>query len=240
MHHHPHRILLSLMLLFLLQGLSHGQTINWGSTASTSSAGNKHLLSDGSTMNGGFTFQIGYFNSGFVADSPLTWEPNWRVYNDSTSGGVEGEALFNLLSGFFGYNFSGSTTITDNSFQGHQGYIFGYNSLASIGTSGGESLLVTDSSWLFPTVGDNVALDWTIDTASTVVWGAIDQNVAQLGSEIIGGGSRSFLAPEDSYHLQTASFATVPEPGSALLLLTAAMLLVRRPARGRHSSRPQL
>ena len=208
------------------------QTINWGSTASTTFAGNKHFLSDGSSMPDGFTFQLGYFDAGFNASDPTSWVSNWHVYDDGSSGGIEGQDDFNnpISPSPFGYNFAASTTNTLPAFDGQQGYIWGFNDQGLTGLFGGEAVLITNPGWLFPATGSLVAVDWTVSLATDVVWGSIDTNGSTGGGYIDGGGVQSAPQAADGFHVQTATFAPVPEPGSMLLLSSAgfAFLLRRR------------
>jgi hypothetical protein len=221
--------LLASLAISLITSSATAQTINWGSTVSTAGAGNMHNLSDGSAMSPGFTFQLGYFSAGFNAADPMTWAANWNVYNDSTSAAIEGQTSFNGLSGPFGYNFAKSTTNTLASFNGQQGYIWGFNDQGLTGLAGGEALLLTNSSWTFPSVGNNISVDWTVSTASNVVWGAIDTNGTTAGGYIAGGGVQSAPEAANTFHVQTSGFvAPVPEPSSALLVGLASLGLLRR------------
>ena len=223
-----------LLLLWLLgaAAVASGQTVNFGTTASTTGAGNRHFLSDGSQMQDNlFHFQVGYFDTGFVAADPSTWLANWRVYDDASSGGIEGQDSFNAPVGLspFGYNMAGSLTNTLSSFNGQQGYIWGFNDQGLTGMAGGEAVLFTHAGWTFPNVGSLDAVDWTADGATSVLWGAIDTNDTGLGGQMLGSGERSTPMPENSYHVQSAGFAVVPEPSSALCVGLAGMLaLIRR------------
>lgn len=222
-----------LLLLWLLGAASaaSGQTVNFGSTASTTGAGNRHFLSDGSQMQDNlFHFQVGYFDGGFVAADPGTWLANWRVYDDASSGGIEGQDSFNAPVGLspFGYNMAGSFTNTLSSFNGRQGYIWGFNEQGLTGVAGGEAVLFTNAGWLFPNVGSLDAVDWTADGATSVLWGAIDTNDALVGGQLVGAGERSVPRAADSYHVQSGGFAVVPEPSSALCLGLAGMLAMLR------------
>jgi hypothetical protein len=214
-------------LLLFLMALLHApsvnaQTVNWVSTASTAAAGTKSFLSDGTAMPAGFTFELGYFDAGYVAANATTWAASWHALGSTT---------FNNPAPLFGYNFQANSTVlpANASFVNQQGYIWGFNNLSLMGASGGEALLVTNPTWTFPDPTNPVAFNWSISTASAVVFGAIDKNVGTAGGGVTGDGVISAPKAADTFHMQAATWlAPVPEPSAVGLLAFTGLVGLRR------------
>ncbi|MEZ5304288.1 MAG: hypothetical protein R3F11_27145 [Verrucomicrobiales bacterium] len=204
-------------------GWAQAQTINWGSTASTTFAGNQSYLSDGSAMPDGFNFQLGWFDGatpGFSLGDPLTWADAWTAV-DTTA--------FNYPSGIVGFSFQDSFNSVA-ALEGRQGYILGLD-VPSLNDSPGEALLITSAGWVFPNISSPSSNDWTVANATTAIWGSIDTNIAAAGGEIAGGGTYTDDKAADTYHLQTAALSPVaplPEPAAGFLALLAGGLAIFR------------
>lgn len=239
------QIICFLGLLSIGSALGQELTIDWGSNifplgSVIDSNGNPITLGDGTFTDGGYSIELGAFDSGFVPTGANTssWVGNWRVF-DAIVDGDEDAADF-LASGdptrFAGRDIltsdnnslSGDAAV-DPGFefaQGMQAYVFIRNSNAT--APGSEWLLYTRDSggtdnWEYPFVSaesHNPAddLDWRVQDADNVVWGGINQGTTE------GGGVHSFKGKD--YLVQTFTF--VPEPTTALLACLGSLFLLRR------------
>ena len=233
---------------------SQGGTITWGGAI-----GDINVDSGAKPIDGGFTFQLGRFldkSSGDAFDPQVDsfnlWEDHWVAFDESTYSFVEinGQPTnFGLYTGGARLQpdlTSDSTRIPQqdpsSTFSpGDQAYIWGYNKKA-IDTDTEWILVTNDSSdgeseddWLFPTPSTHSpeTIQMRISGASTAVWGSLGdfRNDDGTSPEIIGQGS--FSSRLDSYSIQTHGLfaTTIPEPGTALLLILGGFLSIIRRSR---------
>ena len=233
-----------LLLLFSAASLetlkAQSETINWGSALFPGgnlidSNGDAITLGDGSFTDGGFTFELGTFDtaSGFTgptAGNTSDWVTNWRAFDAIVSG--DGDANDFVRSNG---TFAAQDTLTsdrhslsvdaavDPAYEfavDAQAYVFVRNSDAT--EAGSEWLLYTNPAWEFPFVAAESHspnnLTWEVEDATQAVWGGIN------GGTTTGGGVNNFGDP--NFLIQTFTF--VPEPSSAGLLLLGALSLLRR------------
>lgn len=159
----------------LITGAAFGAQKNWSVSLS------QGFLSDGTTMPGGFTFQVGGFMSGFTPSAANVgdWEANFQVANlvNSTADWVPAG-----IAGFPDHGSASGETVVrpadgpNDVAAGEQGYIWGYDTLdASVAA---EWILLTNANWTFPagTPEGGVALpaepNWaTTDGGTTMLFG---------------------------------------------------------------------
>ncbi len=201
---------------------AEAEIIDWGfdalGTTSIDSSGVAFDISPDS-----YTFYLGAFNElgSFTPDRSNigSWASNWRTF-DATP--------YNEGTDFFHNNVPFVPADNANFAAGTQAYIWGTNG-GSVG-SGNEWVLLTSSSWLFPTgtlagtaVSSFLLTTGGSDTGVTAIVGAIDNTYS--GSET--GISGDFTG--SNFDLQTEA---VPEPASALFFSVSAIwFLFRRPRR---------
>jgi hypothetical protein len=207
------------------------QTIYWGS------ATNDFLFdSTGSPLDSSYSFALGTFGSFTPDDTNMDqWLTNWKVLDLVTAPAASG---WDPAQGFFSSSF---TFLSDGTSSrgpdlgtgfvfspGEQAYIWAYNSQTmNIGT---EWALITNNTsdgsaaddWLIPALPDPCncisgadSLEWRLSTASQPDFGGLNDQY--------GPGNVTNTPP--TYSLQTA---ILPEPGTSLLVLTAATLLLPR------------
>lgn len=194
--------------------------------------------SQGVALDNSFSFEMGMFINGFTpaADNIADWALNWIVFDASylnTGEVYPGSGPANFFAGtahFLENGTSSSPYATPDALfpQNSQAYLWVYNS-KDIGFTS-EWALVTDfnpinnvvNRWLFPDPADAMSanLEWRLEDADTAIFGALHS-----GSST-GGGSVS--SQPSSFSLQTYQ---VPEPGGALLVASAGLLLMLRRAR---------
>ena len=211
--------LLTVLLLSLTSSLTvHARGINWAS-----GIGDNFLTADGTTpMDGSFSFQLGGFTTGFdPASQPLSlWQSNWVVFDSAVSG--DG---WNPTVGISNYGSLASTVSaggslvtssdTGNTFTiGQQAYIWTYNSKSL--ASGSEWSLITNAAWTFP-AADALALP-------------LDWYLSDPGTSAVGVGATS---TDGGTFVSTLQTQAVPEPGSALLIAVAGVLIRLRRRYGR-------
>jgi hypothetical protein len=208
------------------------RSISWGS-----SVGAKLFDSSGVKLGDTFMFEIGSFNPGFVPDASNLnlWAANWKVFDHAQAPGSSGwNSAFGYIASSANLNTNGTSSksppLPPFTFsQGEQGYLWAFNTQTY--GSGAEWALITNNSsdgssandWLFPLPADQVsqALDWRLSNASAVLFGGLN-NVE---------GSGSFTSTPATFDLQTHQ--VVPEPGTGLLTLIAALAFWARPGRRR-------
>ena len=205
------RTLLAATLVSLMSGgMLHARAINW-----YSGIGDNFLQADGvSLMDGTFSFELGGFTSGFtptLANLSL-WQSNWVIFDSATTANNG----WNPTPGISNYGDQASTVAaggglvtssdTGNTFTiGQQAYLWTFNSKSL--NSGSEWSLISTASWTFPTA-DSLALplDWQISDGGMS---------AVAGSVSTDGGT----------FVTTLQAQAVPEPGSALLIAVAGVLI---------------
>lgn len=160
-------------------------------------------------------FEIGKDSSGTALDSSYTFAlGSFGAFTPSSSNVEDWASNFNVLGsttwgGFTQYSGTGNLTDNDSPFTtSDQGFVWGYNT-QTIGAST-EWILITNSSWIFPTVGSSPTVDWTSSDVGT--YAALGTITNDLGT-----------GNADPY-LQTASLAAVPEPSTYALLAGVACL----------------
>ncbi len=212
-------------IIFLMiagSGTISARSINWGSNLLSNL-----YDSNGVALSDAFKFEIGSFQTGFVPDSTNLnlWETNWKVFDHAEAPASSGwnSALRYVASSAnltAGGTSSKSPPLPAWTFsQNEKGYMWAFNSQTY--ASGVEWALITNNAsdgspandWLFPAPSDQSSqpLDWKISNASAVVFGGLN-NVE---------GAGSFSVTPGSFNLQTHQ--PVPEPGSAALMLVAAI-----------------
>lgn len=220
------KLIACLALLLLMATPGQARTVAW-----FSGIGDNFLKDDGVTpldvpdtanpnSDPNFRFELGGFASGFtptLANLSL-WESNWVAFDSAFYDDGLNNGGWNPTPGISNYTSSASTVAagaglvtssdTGNTFSvGQQAYLWTFNSKTISPTT--EWALITNSAWLFPAsdpLNPN-ALEWTLGDAG---------NAAVVG-EVSNSGSPDFIST-----LQTQ---TVPEPGSALLIAMAGILL---------------
>lgn len=218
-------LLLLLGLATLIPHAASARTIIWGSAV-----GDTLIDSTGAPLDGGFTFELGTFGSGFVPTQFNTtdWYTNWKVFDRSVTGTTWYPALpdqFLASEATLNTDYTSSSPFSSATFAtGERAYIWVYDSQLSASTSewalisGSATGPATDTAWFIPTPTtshDPDTLDWRFDTSSSLIYGGL--NNAQ------GPGEYTF-AP-GAFVLQTHA---APEPGPALLCGLAFMLHLTR------------
>jgi hypothetical protein len=206
--------------------LLHAQQIDWGSTVFSDL-----VDSEGNVLDNSFVFQLGAFDPGYdpSANDPVDWLSHWEVFDEADYNGIEEP----VDDGIYGYYTSTANMEPDgtsdspeespgaSSFEGRQAFIWIRN--GDNPEPGTEWLVVTTSSWVFPTVvpgccGGALPLEWSnsdLTAFDIPLWGS------QGG--IPGPGEYTVTGP---YTQQTFTF--VPEPGSVLLVGLGGILLTMR------------
>jgi hypothetical protein len=203
-------------------------TVFWGSAVND-------LLFDskGNQLDDSFTFEIGTFGSAFTPDdgNKDLWLANWKILDRVTAPASSG---WDSTQGFFSSSFtllpdgtsSRSVDVGSNFVfaEGEQAFIWVFNTQAleidtewALVTNGSSDGSSTDN-WTIPPLPDICgcssgaeSLEWRLSTASQPDFGGVNN--------VDGPGNVTDIPP--SYSLQTA---TLPEPGSSLLILTAGLL----------------
>lgn len=203
---------LLLLLLAFVGSARATNTISWQKSLFDLSP---MYTSTGSLLDGSFTFQLGTFTLSPTISNVDQWETNWKLLSTGTWDTVDqafgNSFTFNTDGTVSGL--AGSATFT----QGEQAYLWVRN--------GQEMALLTDfsgsdsnSRWMLPSMTNlNAgAFIWELPTADTVIFGGVNG---------LQSGTAHTFDPGGSFRLQTSP---VPEPGSALLLLSTSFMLLRR------------
>ncbi len=214
-----------LVLLVLVPASSPASTIYWGSAV------NDQLYdSHGNALDDSFIFELGTFGDFVPDDDNLhLWLANWKVLDRATAPAANG---WNSSEGFFNSSVSllydgTSSSPSSSGFvfsPGEQAYIWVYNSQDLVLDT--EWALITNNSsdgdssddWLIPALplecgcgATPDSLEWRLSTATQPGFGGLHDEY--------GPGNVSDIPP--SFALQSA---TLPEPGSAFLVLAASFL----------------
>lgn len=197
---------------------SHARGISW-----SSGVGDSFLMADGITaMDASFQFELGSFANGFtptLANLSL-WQTNWVVFDTAVNGDGWNPAPFvsNYASAATAVTAGGSNITSDqtgNAFTvGQQAYIWTFNTKTI--NPGAEWSLIVNNAWTYPTPDalNPIPVEWTLsDTGNTAIAGATTTD------------TNTFVST-----LQTQA---VPEPGSALLIAVAGVLIRLRRRWGR-------
>ena len=211
---------------------SQATTIDWGTYFSSTT----YLFdSTGAPLTSEFVFELGSFGT-FVptAANMSDWQANWKPFDRAVdtdgwipSAGTVGSSA-TLESDLTTDN---ATLSQSNTFAaGEQAYIWVYKGTAGNPnySAGLEWALVTNNSsdanlsddWLFPAPSGHgvLTLDWRIEDATASPFGGLNDTQYD--------GSYSSTPP--AFILQTHTTATIPEPGTGLLLGLTALGLIRR------------
>lgn len=238
---------LNLLVLGVLPLSGQQFQIDWGSSA----INERIITSDGGAVTlAEFSIELGGFGNGFVPTQSNTdqWVNNWQVFdavteNDTdTNGRGGGSADFFGSDGGTNARFAGTGFLQPNQTSSsedanpsntfgpnQQAYVFIRNSDTRDGNA--EWLLYTSRngiSWEFPGVGGGQAQmngSFFVSEIDEVLFGAANSGPGrdQLFS---GGGVHTDLS--ENFTLRTNTFAVVPEPSIALLLICGAGSLLRR------------
>lgn len=173
-------------LLFLAGLGSWAQAQVTVAFTSSAQAGGLGLNSNNSawSTSGGFSFELGVFNSGFTPTSANTgsWNASWTV---AASGANPGATTWINDDGATYFASTGAYTSNAAPFTaGTQLYIWGYNSKAISASS--EWILITNSAWVVQTVGSPSTrfLD-TTDSGTIAILGAITNGGLDLQSAAV-------------------------------------------------------
>jgi hypothetical protein len=232
-----------------LSGLAQASTIFWGSPFNS-------LLLDSSAqpLDGNYSFEMGTFGS-FVPTYQNThlWNDHWKILDrafdptpaDPNDGDPEG---WNVPDQFFVgtlvHNTLGHSNHPDANppqvdpayvfAEGEKVYLWVYNNKTNL--PGTEWALVTNVNgtgdpareWQVPDPSDEMgSYDWQLEDADTAIIGGVNEE----------RGDGFFFSTPGTFTLQTA---VVPEPSSALLLMTSAAIFFRRSWRTRAACKRRL
>ena len=224
--------LITLGALSLLTPPLEARTIEWGSTV-----GGSLITSTGADLGPDFSFELGTFGTGFTPTelNMSDWLANWKPFDRAYEGtGYESVVPFVDSSAALQMNGT-SSSLTVSSYpvfaSGERAYIWVYNTQTY--GAGLEWALVTgrstgpasDTAWFMPSPSDQTGLplNWRFDTAASPVFGGLNS--------VSGPGD--YTAAPPTYELQTHTIASIPEPGSALLLATLGIMVRLRLRRRR-------
>lgn len=212
--------LLCLTSLMLVLGKAHARvTIAWGSNV------NATLFdSNGAALGSPFSFEIGSFGSFVPTASNLDlWSANWHPF-DFAVNGTGWYPAFSFISSSAALNADRTSSkappLPTWSFgppnsSSQRGYFWAFNTKTT--GAGTEWALITANNWIFPDPAEpGYQLDWRLSNATTIVFGGLNN--------VEGAGGYSVTPP--SFNMQTHQ--AVPEPGSALLMLFAALAFSQR------------
>lgn len=227
-----------LLSLAALPGAKAAVNIAWGSEFEA-------LLyqADGSTMDAGFTFELGTFATGFVPTefNMLDWQSNWKLL-DRADWDVDNQ---NFAGGFTmgedGRVITNEFTEADPSMEfdeGDQLYIWAFNTQTF--TPGSTEWALITRTQPDP-LGSYTIYDWVIpsfteQTASQQIY--LSEGGLPIADIVVYGGLHNVQGPGEydagnqpaNFQLQTH---VVPEPGSALLLGAIGLLARLRRSRNR-------
>jgi hypothetical protein len=211
------------LLAVLLLSLAPSATTQARGISWFSAVGDIFLMADGTTkMDSTMTFELGGFSSGFtpsLANLSL-WQSNWIVFDIAVDGdgwnpdpdfsnyGGLGTAVA-AASGFITSSDTGATFGI-----GQQAYVWTYNSKTISPTS--EWALITNAAWTYP-------------VASTSIPDPLEWGLGHDGTTALVGGTST----DGGTFVSTLQTQAVPEPGSALLILVAGVMIRLRRRYGR-------
>jgi hypothetical protein len=207
-------------LLWLSATLLSARTISW-----FNAPGDVMVDASNNTLGAAITFEIGTFGSFIPTDLNLDlWAANWKVFDRAVTGdGWNSGSQYLTSSAQFRADGTSSFGGVETFMMADTMYLWAYSSQDLLPTS--QWALVRDA-----TTGSGSPA-WTLPTSDTLNPNSIDWDLIQADTAIIGGvngvyggGSYDTLAAS-GFVLQ---LATVPEPGSALLLVAALAVRLRR------------
>jgi hypothetical protein len=203
------KLLLLLSVAIVLASRVPAQTLNWASPVFSDI-----VDSQGVTLDNSFTFQLGVFNPGFTPEESNTseWFDNWIKLD---------EADYDPAIGYF----TASIFLKDvqdyaTIFAEREAYLWIRN--ANTPEPGTEWFLGRAGAWVLPQevlgcCGNNLPVEWSVSDLETTVPDFGSQGGIEGPGVIVNSGT---------FTLQTATF--IPEPGSSVLVMLAAMLAIRR------------
>ena len=217
--------------------VAQNQSIDWGTRFFPGgnlidSGGNALVLGDGSYLDGGYTFELGVFDEGFVPNGKNTseWVASWNVFDaivtndEDTNDSVSSNTYTGSDTITFDRHSESLDAAVDPTFefsQTNQAYVFVRNSDQTV--AGSEWLLYTNEEWLFPFVAEEnhnrLLVEWLVEDGTQAVFGGIN------GGALTGDGVQ-VNANDNDYLVQTFTF--VPEPSTFGLLLLGSLSLFRR------------
>ncbi len=168
------------VVLLAFSGACRGQSVAWGTSLAQGSPPLLYLP-DGTAMPAGFTWELGWFDAGFVPTmgNAGSWSAKWHTV-DST--GVAGSPDHNVN----GY-------IADvGAASGKQAWLWAYADKSSMGVPGAPAVLLTSSSWFFPGLFAFANFDIAVPPSSNppllqVVIGRIDRQLTTSGGIQVAG-----------------------------------------------------
>jgi hypothetical protein len=218
----PKRLLLLSILIVSGQSVSDGATISWNSNFDS-----VLIDSAGNPLDQSFSFEVGTFGAFAPTSANMSdWASNWKVFDKAYLDDPNG---WNWENSFFTrtvtHEVDGTSsspfanppnTLSPNVFsQNEIVYLWVYNTM--ILAEGAEWALLTDG-----LSGDNTYSRWLIpdpsESSSSYEWHLDDAREVVLGGANNVQGDGQFSANPSVFNLQTAA---VPEPTSALLVLSA-------------------
>lgn len=219
--------LLPMLVTWLSLSQLQARTISWSNLV-----GDDLFNSQGVALDASFTFEMGIFINDFVPTSSNIndWNTNWQVFDAAVvgDGWNVGAQFFASTAEQLPSGLSNSSFTTGGTFLlSSQAYLWVYHSKTVDFSS--EWALVSDFSgvgniadrWVFPSPPTedqvNLSMTWSLADAETALFGALHSGVSEGGGEVTNQPS--------SFSLQTYQ---VPEPGSALLIASAGLLMLIR------------
>ena len=206
---------------------SLASTVFWGSSF------NDNLFdSSGTALDSTYSFEIGTFGS-FVPtyQNVDQWAANWHVIDRAFDPDSNG---WNSTDQFFVGTVDLLSDNSSNSPDADPAYQFTKDDIAYLWAYNSKDILPS-SEWALVTYANdplNTGNPWVIPDptdSNSYNWNLTDAKVAVVGGANDVQGPGTYSANKGTFSLQTA---VVPEPGSALLLLTAAAThLIRRARR---------
>lgn len=231
-------------LLLGAGGISaQAQTVAWGTSVSEIPL---VYTSNGAADDGGLIWELGWFDDGFTPDATnaAEWYDRWNPVDSGAheNYGTESDPLWAV---------SENAEDVGAAAESRQEWVFAFNNPALLGTPTGEALLYREVGLTFPALlGQNtfdIANNPNDDADNTfeVVWGRLDREMYNIGGILAGGGEFAVLVPDSdaqpydslngTFEAQSGTWAAVPEPSTAGMILLAGLGAFRRGRR--HHSR---
>ncbi len=161
---HRQRLACAVAVAVLAGSLFSGGAAQAGQINFSSTANSVNLTSAGALLTGQFVFELGVFDAGFTptAANAASWASKWHRAK---------VAFYNPKTRYM----ASSYAVTSNAAPfalGTRGYIWAHDGSCA----GGESLLLTDPSWGWPSTSAlDIPVSWTVATASSAIVGQINQ-----------------------------------------------------------------
>jgi hypothetical protein len=204
-------------------------TIFWGSFEP-----DYFYTSNGTPLGSSFLFEVGTFDTtgGWTPSSTnvTEWSGRWKVFDRATDGAGWDTVLRKIENSVDHTATSGSSSPdalpTDVFAQGSTAYLWVYNSL-NIQNAATEWALLADMN---RGVANNLLNDWVFPDPALQSGESFDWQTRDLDTAIFGGvnniqGPGDYTSTPAMFTIQTH---VVPEPGGALLIAAAGVLVVLR------------